>query len=81
LTVRHAEDDPSFEGQVLENDELRSALLELPENEREVLALRYGGDLTVPEIAFLLDEPLTRVEGRVYRGLNKLRDHIESRGS
>ena len=41
--------------------------------EREAIALRFGADLTVPEIAEVLGEPLTTVEGRVYRALRKLR--------
>jgi DNA-directed RNA polymerase specialized sigma24 family protein len=30
----------------------------------------------VPEMAVLLDEPLTTVEGRVYRALRKLRREL-----
>ena len=54
-------------------DTVRRALAVLSEEEREAVALRFGADLTVPEIAKLLDEPLTTVEGRVYRALRKLR--------
>jgi DNA-directed RNA polymerase specialized sigma24 family protein len=32
--------------------------------------------MTVPEIATELGEPLTTVEGRVYRGLRKLREAL-----
>lgn len=46
------------------------------DEEREALALRFGGDLTVPEMAKLLGEPLPRVEGRVYRALKKLREEL-----
>jgi RNA polymerase sigma factor (sigma-70 family) len=60
--------------QVAERDELARALAELSEEEREAIALRYGGDLTVPEIARLTGEKLTTIEGRVYRGLRKLRE-------
>ena len=60
--------------QVAERDELARALAQLSEEEREAIALRYGGDLTVPEIARLTGEKLTTVEGRVYRGLRRLRD-------
>jgi RNA polymerase sigma factor (sigma-70 family) len=63
----------SIEG-IAERDELARALAELSEDEREAIALRYGGDLTVPEIARLTGEKLTTVEGRVYRGLRKLRE-------
>ena len=45
----------------------------LAEEEREAIALRFGAELTVPEIAEALGEPLTTVEGRVYRALRKLR--------
>jgi RNA polymerase sigma factor (sigma-70 family) len=58
-------------------DALRRALGELSEEEREAVALRYGADLTVPEIAKLTGEKLTTVEGRVYRALRKLRDLLE----
>jgi RNA polymerase sigma-70 factor, ECF subfamily len=59
---------------IADRDELGRALAELSDEEREAIALRYGGDLTVPEIARLSGEKLTTVEGRVYRGLRKLRD-------
>jgi RNA polymerase sigma-70 factor (ECF subfamily) len=58
------------------HDDLYRALEMLSEDEREAIALRFGGDLTVPEIAKLKKEPLARVEGRVYRGLRKLRDEL-----
>lgn len=57
-------------------DTVRRALVSLSEEERESIALRFGADLTVPEIATLLDEPLTTVEGRVYRALRKLRTEL-----
>jgi RNA polymerase sigma factor (sigma-70 family) len=49
------------------------ALEVLSPEEREAIALRFGADMTVPEMATLLGEPLTTVEGRVYRALRKLR--------
>ena len=58
-------------------DEVQRALTILSDEEREAIALRFGGDLTVPEIAKLLREPLPRVEGRVYRSLRKLRDEMD----
>jgi RNA polymerase sigma-70 factor (ECF subfamily) len=56
------------------------ALAQLGEAEREALALRYGADLTLPEIARVSGEKLTTVEGRVYRGLDKLRALLEESG-
>jgi RNA polymerase sigma-70 factor (ECF subfamily) len=58
-------------------DELMRALATLSEEEREVVALRYGADLTVPEIAKLKKEKLTTIEGRVYRALRKLRERLD----
>jgi RNA polymerase sigma-70 factor (ECF subfamily) len=57
-------------------DTVHRALEVLSDEEREAVALRYGADLTVPEIARLTKQPLTTVEGRVYRGLRKLRDAL-----
>jgi RNA polymerase sigma-70 factor, ECF subfamily len=63
--------------QVATQSDLGQALMTLSEEEREAIALRYGADLTVPEIAKLTREKLTTVEGRVYRALRKLRDELE----
>jgi RNA polymerase sigma-70 factor (ECF subfamily) len=58
-------------------DALQRALAELSDEERDAVSLRYGADLTVPEIAKLTGEKLTTVEGRVYRALRKLRDLLQ----
>ena len=57
---------------------LGRALSVLADEEREAIALRFGADLTVPEIAKLTEQPLTTVEGRVYRSLRKLRAELEA---
>jgi RNA polymerase sigma-70 factor, ECF subfamily len=57
-------------------DELMRALATLAAEEREAVSLRYGSDLTVPEMAVVLGVPLTTVEGRVYRALRKLREAL-----
>jgi RNA polymerase sigma factor (sigma-70 family) len=59
-------------------DDLARALESLSADEREVIALRYGADLTVPEIAKVKKEKLTTIEGRVYRALRKLREKLDS---
>jgi RNA polymerase sigma-70 factor, ECF subfamily len=64
-------------GRVEDRDELSRAMAALSDEERETVALRYGGDLTAPEIADLLGEKLTTVEGRLYRALRKLRAELE----
>ena len=62
--------------EVESRDVIRRALEVLSEEEREAIALRYGADLTVPEIAKATGERLTTVEGRVYRALRKMRDEM-----
>ena len=57
-------------------DELMRSLAGLAAEEREAISLRFGADLTVPEIASVLGVPLTTVEGRVYRALRKLREAL-----
>ena len=71
-----AADPPDPLAGVEHRDEVQRALAILSDEEREALALRFGADLTVPEMAKLLGEPLPRVEGRVYRSLRKLREEM-----
>ena len=61
---------------VADRAELAPALATLSDEEREAIALRFGADLTVPEVAKLLGEKLSTIEGRVYRALRKLRDEL-----
>jgi RNA polymerase sigma factor (sigma-70 family) len=75
--VPHEESAPPDEVAGVElRDELARAMTILSDEEREALSLRFGADLTVPEIARVLKEPLPRVEGRVYRSLRKLREQL-----
>ena len=71
-----AHDRPDALEGVVHRDEIKRAMEVLSDEEREALALRFGGDMTVPEMAKLLGEPLPRVEGRVYRALRKLREEL-----
>ena len=61
---------------VEDRDAVMRGLQALSDEERESIALRYGADLSVPEVAKLTNEKLTTVEGRVYRALRKLRDEL-----
>jgi RNA polymerase sigma-70 factor (ECF subfamily) len=58
----------------------RRALLDgiagLSTEEREVVALSYGAELTAKQVAALLELPVTTVQGRLYRGLRHLRDRL-----
>ena len=65
-------DPPPFEAR----DAVQRALRVLSPEEREAIALRFGAELTVPEMAEVLSLPLSTVEGRVYRALRKLRERL-----
>jgi RNA polymerase sigma-70 factor (ECF subfamily) len=58
-------------------DELRGWLAPLGEREREILALRYGADLSAAEIAGLLDLSVDNVHQIVSRALRRLRQTAE----
>jgi RNA polymerase sigma factor (sigma-70 family) len=60
------------------SSELLEALAGLSERDREILALRYGADLTGPEIAELSGLTLANVQQIISRSLRKLRELLES---
>ena len=69
-----AVDDGDWEQRTLDQAELRSWLAVLGEREREVVALRYAGDLSAEEIATLLGLSAANVHQIVSRTLRKLRE-------
>jgi RNA polymerase sigma-70 factor (ECF subfamily) len=60
----------------VERADLHAALKRLDENDRELLALRYGEDLTHTAIAHKLGIPEGTVKVRLHRVRNKLRRAI-----
>ena len=67
--------DPSSELELVhERDAMMRAFGELTPEEREAVALRFGPDLTLREIARVVGVRPKAVEGRLYRGLAKLRE-------
>ena len=68
-------DDRSLEP-VETRDQVNRALQALSEKELEAVALRFGAELTGPEMADVLGEGLATVEGRLYRALRKLRSDL-----
>lgn len=58
--------------------ELLDALAQLSDRDREVIALRFGGDLNGPEIAELLGLSLSNVQQIVSRSLRRLRQLLEA---
>lgn len=59
-------------------DEVRAALGQLPDLQREVLEMAYFGDQTQTEIATALGIPLGTVKTRTARGLHRLAGLLES---
>jgi RNA polymerase sigma factor (sigma-70 family) len=62
---------------VEERGTVAAALAQLGEDEREAVALRYGSDLSVAEVAKTLGVKVSTAEGRIYRGLKQLRELLE----
>lgn len=50
---------------------------EIPAAYREVMTLRFQEDLTLEEIAIIVDAPLSTVKSRLYRGLEALKRRME----
>ncbi len=60
----------------LEMERVRAAVAELPEKQRQVLALAYFWGYSHREIAEELDLPLGTVKGRIRGGMQKLRKQL-----
>jgi RNA polymerase sigma factor (sigma-70 family) len=59
--------------QLSQREEIRQALSKLNENQRRVIALRYGADLTEVDIAQVLGWPVGTVKSRLNRARERLR--------
>jgi len=70
------EEDRRLEELVSQSD-TREALARLSETERELLLLRYGEDLSQPEVARRLDIPEGTVKVRLHRVRKRLRQALE----
>lgn len=71
---------PAPDGRLMareKQEEVRNMLAVLPEKERDLLLLRFYGDLTFAEIAQVLRRPLGTVLWQVNRTLKKLRQSHE----
>jgi RNA polymerase sigma-70 factor (ECF subfamily) len=88
LTARAA-DQPRAEivqatdGRSVEEDSVRrltlaAAMAKLSDRDQELLALRFGADLTATQIAGILDAKTNAVEVALHRALDRLRSILES---
>lgn len=59
--------------QMAQREEIRQALARLNAEQRRVIALRYGADLTESEIAQILGWPIGTVKSRLNRARERLR--------
>jgi RNA polymerase sigma-70 factor (ECF subfamily) len=57
---------------------LVAAVAQLSEREQELIALRFGADLTAAQIAAVLDAKTNAIEVALHRALAKLRSILES---
>jgi len=61
--------------------ELRVAVAALPEPYREIVTLRFFGDLSLDEIARQTDRPVPTVKTQLRRGLLRLRTSVDQGGA
>lgn len=77
-----SDDQAPHAGTRIEGDEqvarLLDAIQQLPENQREVLLLRYYSDLKFTDIAEMLGCPLNTALGRMHKAMLKLKQMMES---
>ncbi|MCF7955382.1 MAG: RNA polymerase sigma factor [Phycisphaerae bacterium] len=63
----------------IQRAELRAAMDVLPENQREVVLLRFVDGFSLDEIAEIMKVPLSTVKSWLYKGLRKLRGNADVR--
>ena len=64
-----------------ENAEVRRALLDLPEVDRQVVLLRHWSDASYEDIASALDLTLSAVQSRLFRARRELARKLRGKGS
>jgi RNA polymerase sigma-70 factor, ECF subfamily len=75
--VPEGADDGSFDDRRVERLTLADALSSLGVRDRELIALRYGADLTAAQIAVRLDLTTNAAEVALHRALARLRAQLE----
>lgn len=62
----------------LEFIRLEALLLEIPENQQEIIKMKFIDDLSFVEISEILEIPVTTVKSRFKYGIDKLRTKLET---
>ena len=79
LVAEEQAPDASFRMEGTEQEaKLRDAIARLPENQRQVLMLRYYSNLKFVEIAEMLGCPLNTALGRMHKAMLKLKQMMET---
>ena len=81
-TAVQSQDDPEARTLDLEwRSAIHDAVARLPMRQRDVVILRFYGDLSLQEIAELTSDPLGTVKSRLHRGIAGLRAHLTPRSA
>lgn len=80
LEIELAYSEPGFE-EVESDIELKHLVSKLPSDLQEIVLLRFGQDLTIREIAEVVDLPLRTVQSRLRSALKKLKKDFEEGGT
>jgi RNA polymerase sigma-70 factor, ECF subfamily len=83
LSSEHLEtaDHGDLEDDTLRRIVLSAAVGQLEERDRDLIALRYGADLTARQIAELQGAKTNAIEVALHRALGRLREHVEGSDS
>jgi len=63
------------------SDLVKAAIGRLPEDQRVILMLRFGEEMTYEQMAGYLDVPASTVQGRLHRAKEALRSTLKTLGS
>ena len=76
VTAGGGDDHWDEAGRLDDRDAIRRGMAGLPDDEREAVALYYGADLSLEEIARVTGTRTTTIKGRLERARNRLRDRL-----